>query len=337
MIPYSLYPQKCRIDVEKFSEELIRVISKCGLEIDFAPFIDKLKEKGNDDVFQSHGDEDFKLVDNLESLFFKILLGEVKSNSILAKYTNLDCLMRICKDDEIGMVSLAGMNDSTECNYAESYLKRHGYKPNLSDEDNIYLGLHLFITSFTDLDDDLTMWRLYGNDASGICLQFKLETDLPDDFLLSPVSYADESGNHPELDLIVEMLSISIAGRKFEFGNFYTWRHFFKPYEYSVENEIRLLCKKNKSDVSLAWITTGEGIVASLAKFAIEDKSSHFKANRHPLYPLTLRGIKLGPQFVESQLNIETIKIMLCEKFGWIDKNVKIESSHIVNYRNSKK
>lgn len=334
MIQYSLVPQKCRIEISKFCDALIPLLCKYGLKESLTPFLNEVERIGNDEVFDCHSAKDFGLTKRIENSFFRNLLGEVDANNILTKYTSLNSLMRICKDNEIGMTSLPGMNDSTECYYADSYLKRHGNESVFSEPDNIYWGLHTFITSFSGLNDDLTMWRLYGNDASGISLHFKFENNLPADFILSPVSYAKEDGSHPKLDLVGEMQNIIIDGRKLQFRNFYTWRHFFKPYHYNIENEIRLLYMKDKSDEHVAWITTGERIVTSLAKFTVKDKSTDTEGNIHPLYPLAFRGITLGPQFVESGLNVETIKIMLREKFGWLDSDINIKASDIDNYRN---
>lgn len=333
MKKYSLLLQKCFVDVNRFCELLIPILKKYGLEENFSLFIKELRKKGNNETFNSHSPEDFGLTKELETLFFKSLLGEIGENCILTKYTNLDCLFRIVKDNEISMTSLVGMNDSTECYYVDSYLSEHGGITFLTNSDNTYWGTYSFVTSFTDLQDDLTMWRLYGNDASGINIQFKLVGQLKDDFILSPVSYANKDGSHPKLDLIADVQNLAIENMRFAFRCLHVWRYFFKPYQYSVENEIRLLYEKDKPDDQLTWIQTGIGIISSLTIFSIEEKSK----NKHPLYPLVVRGITLGPQFVESNINLEVIKIMLQAKYGWTEKDVKIKTSCINNYRKNKK
>lgn len=333
MKKFSLLPDKCVMDVCTFCDAVIPILNKYGLLENFSFFFHQIKTKRNNIIFDSHGPDDFGLTQEFETLFFKSLLGEIEEDCILTKYTNIDTLLRICKDNEIGMTALIGMNDSTECYYADSYLKEHGGKAFFTDSDNTYLGYNSFITSFTYLRDNLTMWRLYGDDASGINIQFKLEKQLRNDFILSPVSYANENKQHPKLDVIAEMQNITIEKKNFCFRYLYIWRYFFKPYQYQVENEIRLLYVKNKPDSHLTWIITGVGVISSLTKFTVVDKSTHFKKNKHPLYPLSVRGITLGPQSVESSVNENAIKIMLNTKYGWSEKEVMIKPSNVNNYR----
>ena len=89
--------------------------------------------------------------------------------------------------------------------------------------------------------DDLTMWRLYGNDANGVCLCYQVDKDKMDGFILAPICYANSNGNHPELDVIQKIMNTFVSNRRIILKRFSVWQHFFKPYEYSVEHEVRLL------------------------------------------------------------------------------------------------
>lgn len=64
------------------------------------------------------------------------------------------------------------MNDKTEIVFLEEYIRN--YKEDFDEECDKYLFADKeFITSFTTRIDDLDMWRLYGDNARGVCMVFE--------------------------------------------------------------------------------------------------------------------------------------------------------------------
>lgn len=325
---------KCSVDTKKFCEQLSELLSKYNIGNTMQSFIEKIQSVPKVSLWRKDtGLSSFYFTEKYENKFFMSLLGHVNEGTILTKYTNTDGLKRMCNDNECSMVSLVGMNDSKECTYATQYMEDNGYNKILDLSQDILIGTSSFITSFTTKDDDLAMWRLYGNDAKGVAIHYKTE-ELPQDFYLAPVSYADKEGNHPELLLLVEMTKIMLDNCNFCFKNLYKWRYFFKSHEYNVEDEIRLLYISDKLNKNSKWITTGAGVIAPLVCFPIVDNGDSYQADA-TTYPLHLVGTSLGPQFPEQSKNIETIRKMFKTKFGWTETQFKVSSSKISNYKNN--
>lgn len=329
----SIIPATCCINENDFCNEASKLFRKHGLEKQMIPFIIAVKEATADKKgkFVTHENQDFELNQDLENLFFKTLLGAVPDNTYIYKYTSWNNLSRICSDNTIAMASVLGMNDSSEYFYANEFLKQHGVESPLELSDHYLIGANTFITSFSLLKDDLTMWRLYGNDANGISLGFKVADSLPDGFFLAPISYAEKDKSHPKLELVAEMQKMQISNLRFRFERFYLWQNFFKPYDYKIEKEIRLLYTESKALSGLNWSKNKEGMITGVKLFEID-----YCDKKYPLYPLELKKIILGPEFDRKQENEEILKIMLKSSRGWTEEQVEVISSEINNYRSSK-
>lgn len=117
------------------------------------------------------------------SNYFRKLKKSVKksypfNDCHVAKYTSLDTALKILASSKMRMMSVTAMNDKLEIGYL--YGK-------LSNEDTAYLenktifhnARQRYITSFTEKIDDLTMWRLYGDNGEGVCLVFSEPYDCP--------------------------------------------------------------------------------------------------------------------------------------------------------------
>lgn len=176
--------------------------------------------------------------------FFKALLKAYQVDEI-CRYTTLDTLNRILTDKKQSCCSIVCMNDKSECYYADHYVYEKESLPlsALSDESVRELNSH-FITSCTNIShaDNLSMWRMYADNARGVCLVFQMDEEkIKKGFLLAPVSYAREDGSHPELEIIKEVMNTSLKKYRIVFRTFNLWKHFFKSFDYAEEAEIRLL------------------------------------------------------------------------------------------------
>ena len=324
---------KCDVNTQEFCNLLKELSLKYNLLGKTRKFINDIQKTAKGELWRKDKNLGcFFLTEEFENKFFLNLLGEVDRGTIITKYTNTEGLKRICSCNQQSMTSLIGMNDSGECLYATQYMENNGYKKVLETSDDIFIGISSFITSFTTKKDDLTMWRLYGDDAKGVAIHYKVE-ELPCDFYLAHVSYANKDGYHPELLLLVKMTEITLDSCKFCFKYLYKWRYFFKSYEYNVEDEIRLLYISDKIEKNSKWITTGAGIIAPLVCFPVVDEDNSYQPDAS-IYPLSLVGARLGPQFPKQSMNSETIKRMFKTRFGWTEKEFEVSSSNIKNYKN---
>lgn len=284
--------------------------------------------------------------ESFEKSFFECILGTYKKKSI-CRYTSYLTLKRILDDRRTSVCSIVGMNDKSECFYANQYLGNHnGYSdvtssseqkklddnsPVIIDEVNRYM-----IMSCTDIDqcDKLEMWRLYGDDARGVCIEYTIE-HLPESFILAPVSYAKGDNSHPELDFIRDVKNIKIDANdsvhlNFAFRNFGLWQHFFKPYDYSYEKEVRLLfvCPPSEKE-KYKWIKTNDNVICPVMEFSIDETTSKFNN-----FPLRLNRILIGPKFPEQAVNKQQLELYAISRH-LLHSGAKIDvlTSSINNYR----
>lgn len=269
------------------------------------------------------------------------LLNEKNIPSSIYRYTTANTLTRIFNDEkeseprEIShsMSSLVTMNDTTEMDYANDYLQKAGV--NVAEltygrDDSV----HAYITSLTDLEDDLTLWRLYSDKAQGICIEYEVPKDIQSSgFILAWVSYANDNNINPKLDFLASLMKTKLKGRRFVLRGWHGWQHFFKPKEYSVEHEIRLLAYIDNHEFNLGrykrkWITTPDGIFAPLLLLPLKTE------DRKTAYPLSIKGVKLGSKFIEKDANRITWEYKIKDEFGdYVNSNFQMSISAIDNYR----
>ena len=154
--------------------------------------------------------------------------------------------------------------------------------------------------------------------------------------LLQKVKYADKNGNHKELDFLkqIKIEVEALTGFKFEFRKLGYWKHFFKAFDYAVEDEIRLLIIDNDSlnKLKTDWVMTySHSIFNPYIDFSLNSKD----------FPIQLKTILLGPKCPEQETNFVQIQEMIRRKKkiirnGGKDSNLndlKVEISNIKHYR----
>lgn len=281
---------------------------------------------------------------SFENNFFNKLIGEFKETQI-CRYTTLKSAFEMFNNLSFRMSGLIGMNDKSEVNYVETYLNsRNNHsliaKPLIKEDLNTISEINnRYITSCTSITmlDNLTLWRLYSDDAKGICFVFDvLKAKLNNHIILKKVKYADENGTHKELDLIKkfrEEIELQ-TGFAFEFRNLGYWKHFFKAFDYKVENEVRLLVVDNPSLPKLRndWVMTyTHSILNPVLDLALNSKS----------FPIQLRKVIIGPKCPEQETNFVQLREMIkkknldaiTQKLDCNLKDIKIELSAIKHYR----
>lgn len=299
-------------------------------------FMSKVREEKNPSgVIEDHGTY-FMLTPQYERLFFCSLLGSTSGTpKRVCRYTSLSSLFRTLSETRQSMCSTICMNDKTENDYSIKYISNAVPKSNViqrmeartlkTDAQSMS-----FILSGSRMGkkDDLNMWRLYGDDSKGVCLWYEIE-DMPDNFFLSRVSYA-KNETHAELTYLASKMGKGICGRNFEVRNLNSWLHFFKPAEYAIEEEIRLLYEMPDVDILESlhgkWILNSEnGIIAPVVCFSVDKNNCQF--------PLVLSRIVLGPNLQERNINKEQLRLMIKNKQIRVTDDFEIAFSTIESYR----
>lgn len=253
----------------------------------------------------------FYLNEEKEDLLFRKLLGEYKKDD-LCRFTTMNSIFRTCNEKAQSMCCIICMNDKSETDYATQKL-------NLTIQNDSEEINGCYIMSCCDIEskNNFTMWRLYADDAKGVCIEYKKE-DLSQNFFLAPICYArNEQQEHPELKFIKKLQEEKINGKSLKFNRLFIWKHFFKPFEYRDEKEIRLLFNKKciasepkdfgkdeNPSFQRKWIYESEfGIISPIVTFSVEKNNNQF--------PLLLNKITLGPKAKEVNVNINQLTYLI--------------------------
>ena len=241
-----------------------------------------------------------------EDNLFKILLHQKNRNDDLnhvCRFTSLNSLFLSMRDGNHVMCSITCMNDKGEMSYADKYV---GYGAFSHSTNGIKEDNDCFILSCCsrDMIDNLTMWRLYGNDGKGVCLEYDVDWTKIDNktFFLAPVSYGVSMGNHPTLDYIRSIRHWRLNGWSFELKRWHIWKHFFKSHLFKEEQEVRLLYIWTEgSQDKVEWIMDStNNIVSRLCKFPIKDGR----------LPMILSKAIIGPKCPEQGSNVDQFNYM---------------------------
>lgn len=278
----------------------------------------------NDNDF-SVSNRSFSLKPDKElELMSRILLDHSMIEPVgkLCRYISIGSLKRLLIATEFSMGGMAGMNDSSELHAFKALTNsdldsdRIIVYPHLIAEENSY-----FINSFSNYEkyDDLTMWRLYGEDGMGACLTFEYsirDISSRQNMYLFPVSYFAEIPKIANIAIKLLNNGIKLGNRNFTIGNLNLWQHFIKPIEFSDESEIRLLLHHPQDESNLgcvSWILNSNNHIFHPI----------FKFKSYTKFPLHLKKITLGPKFPCLDINIGQISY-LAKK---IDPNIIIDGS----------
>ena len=252
------------------------------------------------------GQEEFYFASELENRFFQSVLGGVNSNKLI-RFTTLCSLASILQHQSHLMFSIASMNDTAECSYANQYIQEQSS----TDEHEDYIANYFnnYITSCSICEkDDLTMWRLYGDNTKGVAIVYNIENIvLPKDFHLAPVSYPNKykgSSQHETLELVKCIMNsnIEICHRQFKLKRWKVWQRFFKSEKYAVEKEIRLLYSPLVLPKYDKWKLTPNNVFSPYVSFPLEGNEN---------YPLEIERILLGPNCPEKETNKVLINELL--------------------------
>ena len=238
-------------------------------------------------------------INNIENRIFRLLLKDDKPLTKVYRYTTLNTVYAMLNYNSFRMNCLVGMNDTTEVNYAENYITGTNRDYTQAHWQTVDAYNRRFISSCSLKEDDLTQWRLYSEDSTGVCLILKVNQELLNSkFVLKRISYGRKDGTHPELDFI-KLVIATIKSRlfvDFDFKTLSTWRHFFKPCDYAVEEEVRLLFVAHDELIKKGWLlTTSHNILNPYVEFKLNDDDM----------PLQLAEVVFGPKCPEKEINLK--------------------------------
>ena len=286
-------------------------------------FIEKPRRRSLFTMDAKTGKIEFSTQSAEDAFFTHLLNGRVPTK--LCRFTTRHSLFQLFKDGKQNMCSIVCMNDKSEETYAD---KKVGLGESGSQENN-----NCFILSLVpqEKSDDLTMWRLYGDDAKGVCLNYEIKEKkrgrrLPGDFYISSISYGESETSHPELDFLLGVMLINLNHWQFHFNRWHIWKHFFKSFRFKDEKEVRLLyLSDGKKNEEKQWIENSEsGIVSKMLLFPMLPINT---------FPLTLTNVIVGPKAPEPRKIAEQFSFIVSQEWSSYPTPVLIRQSDIKEYR----
>lgn len=283
----------------------------------------------------------FWFKEDFEDKLFKNILRADGCCSEYYRYINRSSLSKLLENGTIAMSSIISMNDMSEINYANNYIRARTNTDNIIKQvsikpDNEDL-VNTYICSLSEEDDDLAMWYMYGEQCKGAELIFKVPNEEETNngtLWLSKVSYADKDGHHEWLSYIANLLKSEIGGRRLCLKRWHIWQHFFKPYYYRNEKEVRLLYFPNTLSGDLPpqqqWCNNDQGVHFPLTIFLLNANHTTDKSKGMLQFPLKLKTIKLGPLYPENQINASSWEVDLRQRWK---TSIKFAISGIKDYR----
>ena len=255
------------------------------------------------------------LPEHLESNIKDLILSDEPLPTNICRYVSLETAFNIISNKTIRMNCIVGMNDSSEVNFVGKTFYGPEYLNRIPDEKDKINDIYILSCSSIEMKDDLTQWRLYADDAKGVCLIF--EVNKPQyRYDVRKITYIDPE---KENDSFFSRIKELVAKNNIIFKNFHTWCHFLKPKDYKIEAEVRVLYE-NKKIKKPHWF---------LAK-PINVLSSYIDVELNDDFPLKLKEIILGPKCPEKETNRDQLNVLL-KRMDF--ENVKVDFSKIDNYR----
>ena len=305
----TLFPEAKNLFVPKNYETIKKLLSKNKFNL---PNLKK-----SDIVYENGA---FSFSGAYENFFSKLFPTFNTREKIVCRYVSLETAFNIIKNKSLKLNSVVGMNDSTEVDFIESLLY-DGMKK-LVGLQNQARDVYIMSCSSEKVIDDLTHWRLYGSDAKGVCLVFNVKKVKKSQLKFGKISYLDRNRPTESIEKINIFLGEVLEETKIPFAprNFHCWAHFYKPLEYDIEKEIRLIYIDDKT-LKKEWILSKPyNIVNSSVEVDLSDEN----------LPLKLCKVILGPNCPERDVNLTQIKAFLSES-GLDD--VEVDISTIDSYR----
>lgn len=246
-------------------------------------------------------------INSTENRLFRWLLKDDKPITKIFRYTSLSTIFSMLNFNSFRMNCLVGMNDITEVNYAETYITGVAHDFTNAKWQTVDAYNRRFISSCSLKEDDLTQWRLYAEDSKGACLVYRInDENANNEFLIKKISYGRKDKSHPELDFVKDLINKlkTDLDVDFDLKTLSVWRHFFKPYDYAIEEEVRILYIQYDRTQKKGWLlTNSHQILNPFVEFRLNQEDS----------PMQLIEIVLGPKCPEKEINKKQLEQFIRE------------------------
>lgn len=264
----------------------------------------------------------------LDPEFCRKKLGKLTTKNI-CRYSSLESIFSTIKYKTFRMNGLPGMNDKTEGLFAWNML----YNADKLENDELRKRMreinNAFIVSFSqeNEEDDLTLWRLYGDDAKGVCCVYSIiEDKIKDRFFLHNIKYITTNGENEEIeDSLLENLRKYTKNNNLTSSDLSPTIFFYKPKTFEVEKEVRLLVDNKETTAYKRPQYKKEWVLTNSNK--IPNPYIDIPLNE---FPLRLEKIILGP----NMSDVDTIQAQLETMLEQQNINASVELSKISGYRN---
>ena len=312
----------------QINDAIIEVATKVGLKQrhSIKTFLEMPRARSLFKMDEKTGKIEFSTPSAEDAFFSHLLNGRIPTN--LCRFTTRHNLFLLLKEGKQNMCSIVCMNDKSEETYADKKIGVGDSWEKLHLENN-----NCFILSMMpqEKSDDLTMWRLYGDDAKGVCLNYVIKKKqrgrkLNGDFYISCISYGESAKMHRELDFLCGVGLINLNHWQFQFKRWYIWKHFFKSFRFKDEKEVRLLyLSDGKKKEEKMWIENSEsGIVSKMLLFPMIPSDT---------FPLTLTNVIVGPKAPEPRKIAEQFGFIVSQEWDTYSAPILIRQSDISEYR----
>lgn len=265
----------------------------------------------------------------MEDCIFSKYTITLSKSSYFCKYTTLSTLMNILNSGEMRLNSIVTMNDPTEtqklfsegCNFVCD-----GENP---DDSKKFVN-NYYLTSFTcsqndSYEEDLDMWRYYGDDACGVCLVFE---PLIDNHQVFEVNY-DDLNTEELVKIEIFLSSLKEEGIRFCIESYVEKYLFIKPKDYQTEKESRIIIGTIEKPEFTVY---SNNIVTPYIHRKLTYNSNEVTPSCKKTFPLKLTRVILGPEMKNKEINKLNIESMIQSK-SLFNEQVAVDVSKIKCYR----
>lgn len=248
----------------------------------------------------------------------------------ICRYSSLDSLFSTLKYGTFRMNGIPGMNDKDEGLFAWNLINNTHKLSTNTGKERQELNNNVFIISYSDYSkrDNLSMWRLYGDDSRGVCCVFSVLKDkIKDRFFLHKVKYIEpplegQALNDDMLTKLKSFINLQSDKKNLDFSPIV---FYYKHKDYEIEDEVRLLVDNKETSAYIyprfksEWLLTSSNCIPNPYIDIQKDD-----------FPLKLERIILGP----NMNDIDTIQVQLETLLRQNSIKAEVELSEKTSYRN---
>ncbi len=251
-------------------------------------------------------------------------------------FTSLKSLISILSEKSIRLYNIKGTNDISDVtHYAKLFNIDNSIIENYKDE--VYIMSNC-CGSILNSDDELTLWRLYGNDGYGCCIEFE--------YLEDPISTNTHRYNINYVNNETERLKLFFLKHN-EFNNKYKPFYinadkfildlavFHKSTNYKIEKEQRIFQRvyKTLNYNNIFFDFNSKNTLTSYIKIPLDYLENKEILEKQEITPrIKIKKIIFGHKNLSNKLNKNEEIEFYSKFFKSLSDLPKIEYSNLINY-----